>query len=102
MQKLSLTKAGIAVGTFIGLWHLAWASLVAAGWAGPLLDFVLRLHFIHLQYELAPFAIGTAAALVALTSCVGALFGIVFAVIWNWLARTTPDGEKLAHGSARP
>lgn len=49
------------------------------------MDFVLRLHFIQLQYALAPFAPGTAAALVALTFCVGAFFGILFALVWNWL-----------------
>jgi hypothetical protein len=86
MRHIQPFKAGIAVGAVIGLFHLMWVSFVAAGWARPILDFVLRLHFIELQYTLAPFALGTAAALVALTFAIGFAFGLVFAVIWNWLA----------------
>lgn len=85
MRQISPAKAGLALGAVVALWHLIWVSLVAIGWAKPLMDFVLRLHFIQLQYELAPFVLGTAAALVALTFCVGALFGIVFALVWNRL-----------------
>ena len=87
MRYIHPFKAGISVGAVIGLWHLIWVSLVAIGWAKPFMDFVLRLHFIQLPYELAPFAVGTAAALVALTFGIGFLFGFVFAVIWNWLAK---------------
>jgi len=85
VRHISPTRTGLAVGVVIGLWHLIWVTLVAIGWARPFMDFVLRLHFIQLQYALAPFALGTAAALVALTFCVGAFFGIVFALVWNWL-----------------
>jgi hypothetical protein len=86
MRHIQPFKAGIAVGAVVGLFHLFWASLVAAGWAKPIMDFVLRLHFIQLQYDIAPFAAGTAAALVALTFTVGFVFGAVFALVWNRLA----------------
>jgi hypothetical protein len=59
------------------------------------MDFVLRLHFIQLQYELAPFALATAAALVALTFFVGALFGIVFALVWNRLGNRPTNAAEL-------
>lgn len=86
MRHFHPIKAGVSVGAVLGLWHFVWVSLVALTWAKPFMDFVLRLHFIQLQYELAPFAIGPAAALVALTFGLGWLFGFVFALIWNWLA----------------
>jgi hypothetical protein len=86
MRYIHPFRAGISVGAVIGLWHLVWVSLVAAGWAKPIMDFVLRLHFIELQYKLAPFAAGTAAQLVAMTFAIGLVFGFVFAAIWNWLA----------------
>ena len=85
MRHISPTKAGLSVGAVIGLWHLVWVSLVAAGWAKPLMDFVLKLHFIELEYQLAPFQPGTAALLVAITFAIGFLFGSVFAAVWNWL-----------------
>ncbi|HSQ96932.1 MAG TPA: hypothetical protein VLM18_12680 [Croceibacterium sp.] len=91
MRRINPLKAGISVGVVIALWHLVWVTLVAAGWAKPFMDFVLWLHFIQLQYELAPFAVGTAAALVALTFAVGLVFGWVFAAIWNWLASAPPS-----------
>ena len=86
MRRINPTKAGLSVGAVIGVWHLIWVTFVAAGWARQIMDFVLNLHFIKLQYELAPFVLGTAAMLVALTFCVGALFGVLFALIWNSLA----------------
>lgn len=91
MRYIHPFKAGIAVGGVLGLWHFIWVSLVALGWAKPVMDFVLRLHFIQIQYELAPFALGTAAALVALTFAIGLMFGLVFALIWNWLATPAAD-----------
>ena len=95
MRHINPLKAGTAVGTVIGLWHVAWATFVLAGWAKPIMDFVLRLHFLRFDYEMAPFSFGTAGALVAVTFAVGWLFGFVFAVVWNWLAApvtTAPGG----------
>lgn len=86
MRRLNPLACALSVGIVIGLWHLAWAALVAAGYAQPLLDFVLRLHFLEFKYALAPFAASTAAMLVAVTFAVGFLFGSIFAFVWNWLA----------------
>ena len=52
MRHIQPFKAGVSVGAVIGLWHLEWVSLVADGWAKPFMDFVLRLHFIELQFDL--------------------------------------------------
>lgn len=86
MRNISPVKAALSVGSVIGLYHLAWATLVAMGLAKPFMDFVLRLHFIKFNYEMAPFDLGTAAGLVAQTFSIGAAFGLVFALVWNWLA----------------
>lgn len=86
MRYIRPLKAGIAVGVALGLYHLVWASLVALGWAKPLMDFILRLHFIHLDYAIEPFAPGAAAALIGVTAAIGFLFGLVFAIVWNRLA----------------
>lgn len=93
MRYLHPLKAGLSVGIVLGLWHACWAALVALGWAKPFMDFVLKLHFIHLQYDLNPYAGGTAAALVALTFTVGLVVGILFASVWNWLG-AAPSGGK--------
>ena len=86
MRTISPAKAAMSVGAVIGLYHLVWVILVAVGLAKPFLDFVLRLHFIQFDYEMAPFDVATAAGLVALTFSIGAAFGLVFALVWNWLA----------------
>jgi len=86
MRRINPAKAALAVGIVIGLYHLAWVSLVAGALAKPFMDFVLRLHFIRLDYDIAPFNAATGAMLVALTFTIGALFGFVFATVWNWLA----------------
>jgi hypothetical protein len=86
MRKLNPAKTAISVGTVLGVWHLMWVTLVAIGAAKVVMDFVLELHFIQLDYTLAPFAISTAAMLVGLTFAIGALFGLLFALVWNWLS----------------
>ena len=86
MRTISPAKAAMSVGAVIGLYHLVWVLLVAVGLAKPFMDFVLRLHFIRFDYEMAPFDVGTAAGLVALTFSIGAAFGLVFALVWNWVA----------------
>lgn len=98
MRHINPGKAAIGVGTIIGLYHLMWVTIVALGWAQPVLDYILRLHFIELNVAIAPFAFGTAATLVVLTFTLGALFGCVFALVWNWLGgeRQVPTRAKSA------
>lgn len=101
MRNISPVKAALSVGSVLGLYHLAWVILVAMGLAKPFMDFVLRLHFIQFNYEMAPFDVGTAAGLVALTFSIGAAFGLIFALVWNWLAGRA-GGETIVGHEAKP
>lgn len=94
MRSISPAKAGFSVGTVVGVYHLMWVTLVALGWAKPFMDFILRLHFIRLQYDVGPFAFSTAVLLVSLTFCFGAFFGAVFAIVWNWLATDNSEATR--------
>jgi ABC-type lipoprotein release transport system permease subunit len=78
-------RTGLVFGALLGLWHAAWATLVAIGAAQPLADFILRIHFIDLPFKIAPFDLATAAVLVVVTSAVGWLGGVVLALLWNRL-----------------
>ena len=93
MRHINPFKSTFSVGAVVGLWHLFWVTIVALGWGQAVLDFILRLHFIQVQYQLAPFAVGTAAALVAVTFTAGSLFGLVFALVWNRLT-DQPEGKE--------
>jgi hypothetical protein len=86
MRYLNPATAAISVGAVFGVWHLMWVALVATGVAKPIMDLVLKLHFIQLDYTLAPFALSTAITLVGLTFGIGAVLGLVFALVWNWLS----------------
>ena len=86
-MKLSPVRVGVSLGALMGLWHLVWSSLVAVGLAKPLLDFVLQIHFLTLDVPMAPFDLGLAATLVAVTFGLGFAFGWVFAVVWNRVLR---------------
>jgi len=85
VRHINSLKSGLSVGAVVGLWHLGWVCLVAFGWARPVLDFVLKVHFLKVQYDLAPFAPSIAVMLVAITFVIGFAFGLVFALVWNWL-----------------
>jgi hypothetical protein len=94
MRHFNPSNAAISVGTVLGAWHLLWVALVATGIAKPVLDFVLRLHFLQFEYTLAPFILSTAAMLVGLTFIIGALVGLLFALVWNWLGRRPEAAER--------
>ncbi|HET9159187.1 MAG TPA: hypothetical protein VFN88_01120 [Caulobacteraceae bacterium] len=97
MHHINPAKAGLAFGSVLGLFHLVWAILVATGVAQPVLDFILGLHFIELTLKIAPFNVGTAAALVVITAASGFVLGAVLAVAWNQFS-----GAAGAAAPARP
>ena len=82
---LNKHKAGLALGLILGLWHLIWSLLVSIGLAQILIDWIFRLHFIQPPYTIAPFSLGLAIGLIAVTSALGYVFGWLFAAIWNSL-----------------
>lgn len=94
MRHLNPSKAAISVGAVLGAWHLMWVTLVAFGIAKAVMDFVLQLHFIQFDFTLAPFAISTAAMLVSLTFVIGALLGLAFALVWNWLSKRSEAADR--------
>src|SRR5688500_433143 len=82
---ISKNKLGVVVGSAFGIWHLAWALLVAFGIAQWLMDWAFRLHFIQPVYVITAFQPSQAIALIAVTSILGYLTGWIVAAIWNWL-----------------
>ena len=92
MRRVNPAKAAVSVGAVFGIWHLIWVTLVATGSAKPILDLVLKLHFLEFEYGLSPFAASTAIMLVGLTFAIGAVLGLLFALVWNWLSRN-PEGR---------
>lgn len=86
MSTLSVPRTALVIGVLMGVFHAAWAGLVAAGLAQPLLDFIFRLHFIDPPYHVTAFALPTAALLVGVTFGLGILGGAVLAIVWNVLA----------------
>ena len=85
MTHLSPNKTGLALGSLLGGWHLAWAIVVAAGWGQTLIDFVLWMHFIKAVFVVDPFTIGRAVILILITAAIGYCIGFLGAVVWNRL-----------------
>lgn len=83
-------RTGAVLGLLIGLFHTAWATLVAFHVAQPLVDLVLALHMIKVTVTIAPFDPGLATTLVILTGAVGFVMGAGFAFLWN-LVHRAPD-----------
>ncbi len=87
MTTLSPNRAGAVVALILGGWHLAWAVLVAAGWAQPLIDFIFWIHMIKPVYVVEPFSIGRAVLLIAVTGAIGYALGASFGAVWNRVHR---------------
>lgn len=82
---ISKTKLGVVIGSAFGLWHLAWALLVAFGIAQWLIDWAFRLHFIQPVYVITAFRPALAIGLIVVTSVLGFAIGWIAAAVWNWL-----------------
>lgn len=76
-------KIGLALGGLFGLLHALWALFVAVGVAQPLVDFIFRVHFIRSIYSVQPFDFGNAILLVVVTTVVGYVVGVLFALVWH-------------------
>lgn len=85
MKSIHPIKAAATLAVLVGGWHLCWSILVALGWAQTLINFIFWIHFIQPIYVIQPFNLGLAAGLVALTSLLAFVIGLVFATIWNRL-----------------
>lgn len=86
-MHLSPSKTALAVGIFLGGWHLLWSLLVLVGWAQPLLDFIFNLHMIAPVYQVQAFDWTRALGLIVITAIIGYIIGYAFALIWNKLHR---------------
>ena len=95
-MRLEPLRTGFAFASVIAFAHLVWAGLVAVGWAKPLLDFILWLHFLAIPVGIAAFDWLRAALLVGVTFAISFPLGALFAIIWNRLHR---DAAEVA---ARP
>lgn len=87
MHHINPHKTGMAVGAFLGLFHLVWAVLVALGWAQGIYDFILWAHMIKLPLVVQSFDMAAAVTLVILTAVMGYVFGYVYAVLFNRMHR---------------
>jgi hypothetical protein len=76
-------KFGAASAAALGGVHMLWAVLVAVGLGQPVLDFILRLHFILPALTVGPFDLATACGLVALTAALGFVAGYLLAICIN-------------------
>lgn len=80
---LNQNKVGLALGGLLALFHAVWAILVAMGQAGPLMDFIFKLHMMQNPFVMNPFNFGLALGLVVLTGVIGYVVGWVFAWVYN-------------------
>lgn len=83
MNPINKHAVAMVVGSFLGLFHLVWAILVAMNLAKPLMDWVLHLHMMTMSYSIMPFKFSAALGLVVFTFVCGYVFGWVFAALWN-------------------
>ena len=91
-MTLNPEKTGLSLAAFAAAAHVLWAALVSFGWAGPIVNFMLRAHFVTKPtYTIGAFDLGTAFVLVIIAAAVGYVAGFAFAHIWNWTHEQTPS-----------
>jgi hypothetical protein len=88
---LNPSRAALALAVASALAHLTWVALVALGWAGAVLHWMLSAHFLALAVRIEPFDLELAAAAVARATVLGFCVGWLFAVVWNRLLCDRPE-----------
>lgn len=86
-MKLNPHKTALVVGAFAGLWHFVWGLLVAGGLTSQILDFVYGIHFLNNPFTVSAFDATKWVTLIVVTAVLGYVFGYVFALLWNRLAK---------------
>ena len=87
MPKSFPITLGLTLGGFAGLWHIVWSFFVAVGWAGPIINWIIKMHFINFSYTISPFNFGKALGLVIVTALIGFAVGYVAGLIWSAAAK---------------
>lgn len=83
MNNINSIKTGLVLGSIFSLYHALWSLLVFSGYAKAFLDFILKLHFITLEYNIEPFNFLNALALITLTGAIGFIMGYIGSNLWN-------------------
>jgi hypothetical protein len=86
IQKLNVKHLALTVGCFGAVMHAIWAGVVYAGYGQSTLNLLFGLHFMS-ALNITVFSLIGAAELIILGFVGGAIFGWLFAVIWNWTAK---------------
>lgn len=76
-------KVGLVFAVFLGGFHAVWSLLVLLGAGQALINFVLWAHMIHMPYQVGPFDTMAALTLIAFTSALGYVMGLVAALAWK-------------------
>jgi hypothetical protein len=98
MGYVDPNRLGIVAAVLLTAWHGVWMTLVAAGVAQRVADFVLRLHAMKSEVVVEPFDAGAAGLLLLVTAVLGYLGGAVAAVLWNCLGTVCMRGKAGAAG----
>jgi len=86
-------RLGIVAAVMLTAWHAVWMTLVAAGVAQRVAEFVLRLHAMKPEVVVQPFDAGAAALLLVATAVLGYVAGAVAAMLWNCLGAVCMRGK---------
>jgi hypothetical protein len=100
MGYVDPNRLGIVAAVLLTAWHGIWMTLVAAGVAQRVADFVLRMHAMKSDVVVEPFNAGSAALLLLATAVLGYVGGAAAAALWNCLGAVCMRGKVGSAGTA--
>ena len=80
-------QTALGFGCFMAIAHAFWSVLVAAGMAQKLMNWIFGLHMLSMPMTVTAFNLMTAVMLIVVTFVIGAVFGYIFATVWNWAGK---------------
>lgn len=90
-------RVGFLWGVVFSTIHAGWAWIVAQNYGQPLVDFLLKIHFLSNPFIVQIFDAEMAFFLIALSGILGLIGGIAFSLLRDLLQTSTPYSDGSNH-----
>ena len=87
-------RVGFLWGFVFATIHAGWALIVAQNYGQPLIDFMLKIHFLSNPFVVQVFDMTLAIALVGISGTLGLIAGTAFSMVWDLMSNSETHESK--------
>ena len=92
--SMEYLRVGFLWGFVFATIHAGWALIVAQNYGQPLIDFLLKIHFLSNPFVVQVFDMTLAYALVGISGVLGLIAGTAFSMLWDLIGDSEPRESR--------